>query len=185
MAVPEDRRSTGGYGAATSIGGAVLVALGLLLFVPQAFGFDFGHYGWPLFIILPGLAMLGAFALGGRGAAGLAVPGCVVTMVGLLLAIQNTFDIWQTWAYAWGLIVASVGLGLRLMGERLGQPRPVVVGTYLLEGGVFAFVVFAVFFELIVGLSSIGAGAVRGMLGPALLILAGLYLLLRRTSRGA
>jgi hypothetical protein len=183
VAVPEDRRSSAGYGAATTVGGAVLVGLGLLLFVQQAFGFDFGHYGWPLFILLPGLALLGGFAVGGRGAAGLAIPGCVVTMVGLLLAIQNTFDIWQTWAYAWGLIVAAVGLGLRLMGERLGQPRPVVVGTYLLEGGVFAFVVFAVFFELILGLSSVGAGALRGTFGPALLILAGLYLLLRRHPR--
>src|SRR5919206_4505591 len=92
VAVPEERRSSTGSGAATTVGGAVLVALGLLLFVQQAFGFDFGHYGWPLFIILPGLALLGAFAVGGRGAAGLAVPGCVVTMVGLLLAIQNTFN---------------------------------------------------------------------------------------------
>lgn len=168
---------------AARVGGVVLVGLGLLFLVQQAFGFDVGHYGWPLFIILPGLAMLGAFALSGRGASGLAVPGCVVTTVGLILAIQNTFGVWETWAYVWALIPAAVGLGLRLQGERLGQPRPIEVGTRMLEGGLLGFVVFAVFFELILDISHLGANAARSIVGPAVLILAGLYLLLRRSPR--
>jgi hypothetical protein len=166
-----------------TIGGVVLVALGVLFLVQQAFGFDLGRFGWPLFVLVPGLAFLAAFALGPRSAGGLAVPGCVLTTIGLILAVQNTFHLWQTWAYAWALIPASVGLGLRLQGERMAQPRAVEVGTRMLEGFLLAFVVFGVFFELIIDLSHFGGGALRGTLGPAILILAGIYLLLRRRPR--
>jgi hypothetical protein len=167
------------------VGGIVLVGLGVLFLAQQAIGFDLGHFGWPAFVLVPGLAMLAAYALGPRGAAGLAVPGCVVTTIGLILAVQNTFGVWQSWAYAWGLIVAAVGLGLRLQGQRLEQQRAVEVGTRLLEGGLLAFVVFGVFFELILDISHFGGGALRGTVGPAMFILAGLYLLLRRRPRRA
>jgi hypothetical protein len=169
---------------AATVGGVVLVGLGLLFLIQQALGIDVGHYGWPLFVILPGLGLLAAFALGPRSAAGLAVPGCVVTTVGLILAVQNTFDVWQTWAYAWALILAAVGLGVRLMGERGGQPTLVERGTRLLEGGLLAVVVFGVFFELILNLSHAANGVLRSIVGPALLILAGIYLLMRRQVRG-
>ena len=58
----------------------------------------------------------------------MAVPGCVLTTVGLILAIQNTFNLWQTWAYAWTLIIAAVGIGLTLQSERLGQPKAARTG---------------------------------------------------------
>jgi hypothetical protein len=178
------QRSSSSNQAAT-VGGIVLVGLGVLFLAQQAIGFDLGHYGWPIFILLPGLALLAGFALGPRSAAGLAVPGCVVTMVGMILAIQNTFNLWATWAYAWGLIVASVGLGLILQGERLAQPKAVRTGVYMFESGVLAFVVFATFFELVLDISHLGIGVLRGTLGPAILILAGLYLLFRRRARPA
>jgi len=54
---------------AATIGGIVLVGLGLVFLLQQAIGFDVGHFGWPLFVILPGLALLAAYALGPRGAA--------------------------------------------------------------------------------------------------------------------
>ncbi len=168
---------------AAAIGGVVLVGLGLLFLIQQTLGIDIGHYGWPLFVILPGLGMLVAFALGPRSAAGLAIPGCVVTAIGLILAIQNTFGLWQTWAYAWALIPAAVGLGLRLQSEQLGQPRAAEVGTRMLEGALLAFVVFAVFFEFFLDLSHLANGVLRSTVAPALLILAGIYLLVRRRPR--
>jgi hypothetical protein len=112
------------------------------------------------------------------------VPGCVVTTVGLLLAVMNAFSLWQTWAYAWGLVVASVGLGLILQGERLDQQRTVDVGVRLLEGGVLAFVVLGVFFELVLDLSHVGGGTLRGVAGPLILILVGLFVLVRRERWG-
>jgi len=82
---------------AATVGGVVLVGLGLVFLAQQALGIDIGHWAWPIFIILPGLAFLTAYALGPRSAAAMAVPGCVVTTVGLILAVQNTFGLWQTW----------------------------------------------------------------------------------------
>ena len=181
MTEPEPRPH--GTAAATAIG-LVLVGLGIVLLAQQVVGFDLGKYGWPALIVLPGLALLAVFALGGRGAGGLAVPGCVVTTVGLLLAVMNAFNLWQTWAYAWGLVVASVGLGLILQGERLDQQRTVDVGVRLLEGGVLAFVVLGVFFELVLDLSHVGGGTLRGVAGPLILILVGLFVLVRREHWG-
>jgi hypothetical protein len=163
-----------------TVGGVVLVALGVLFLVQQSFGIDIARLAWPLFVLIPGFALLIAFAVGPRSAAGLAIPGCVITTVGLILAIQNTFGLWQTWAYAWALIPASVGLGLRLQSERLGQPRAFQVGTRMFEGFLLVFVVLFVFFELILNLSNFASGALRTVVGPAVLILAGIYLLLRR-----
>jgi hypothetical protein len=177
------RRAPSNQGA--TVGGIVLIGLGVLFLLQQAIGFDVGHYGWPLFIILPGLALLAGYAFGPRAAAGLAVPGCVLTTIGLMLAIQNAFDLWPTWAYSWTLIVAAVGLGLSLQGERLQQPRVVRSGIYLFEGGLVGFVVFATFFELILDLDHFAVGQLRGVVGPAVLILAGLYLLLRYRARSA
>jgi hypothetical protein len=168
-----------------TVGGIVLVGLGVLFLVQQGLGIDIGQYAWPLFVLLPGFALLIAFAVGPRSAAGLAIPGCVVTTVGLILAIQNTFDLWQTWAYVWTLIPAAVGLGLRLQSERLGQQRPMQVGTRIFEGSLLAFVVLFVFFELILNLSHFTNGVARTLVGPAVLILAGIYLLMRRRPREA
>ena len=170
---------------AATIGGIVLVGLGVVFLAQQAVGFDIGHYGWPIFVILPGLAFLAAFALGPRSAGGLAVPGCVLTTIGLIMAVQNTFGLWATWAYAWGLIVAAVGLGLTLQGQRFGQPKVIRTGIRMIEGGLLGFIVFATFFELVLDISHLGIGVLRGTLGPAILILAGLYLLLRRRASGA
>jgi hypothetical protein len=168
---------------AATIGGVVLLGLGVLFLVQQSLGLDIGHFGWPLFVILPGLGMLVAFALAPRAAAGLAIPGCVVTTVGLILAIQNTFNLWQTWAYAWTLIPAAVGIGLKLQSEQLGQPRAAAVGMRIFEMSVLGFIVLAVFFELILDLSHFASGEMRSTIGPALLILGGIYLLMRRQPR--
>jgi hypothetical protein len=64
----------------------------------------------------------------------------------------------------------------------MGQPRVIEVGTRMFEGFLLAFVVFGAFFEFVIDLSHFGGGALRGTLGPAILILAGIYLLWRRRS---
>src|SRR5258708_30544927 len=121
----------------------VLVGLGILFLVQQTLGFDIGHFGWPLFVLLPGLAFLAAYALGPRGSAGMAVPGCVLTTIGLILAIQNAFNLWETWAYAWTLIIAAVGVGLTLQSARLGPPKAARTGIVMFENGLLCFVVFS------------------------------------------
>ena len=66
-------------------------------FLPQPLAnLDLGHYGWPIFVLLPGLVLLGV-GLAVRDLSGLCIPGAIVTMTGLVLAVQNTFDLYATW----------------------------------------------------------------------------------------
>ena len=58
------------------------------------------------------------------------------------------------------------------------------MGVRLLEGGVLAFVVLGVFFELVLDLSHVGGGALRGVAGPLILILVGVFVLVRREHWG-
>jgi hypothetical protein len=45
--------------------GVLLIVLGALFFVGQTVGIDLGHFGWPFFVIIPGLAVFGVgLALG-------------------------------------------------------------------------------------------------------------------------
>jgi hypothetical protein len=53
-------------------------------------------------------------------------------------------------------------------------------GTRMFEGFLLAFLVLAVFFELILDISHFANGVLRTTIGPALLILVGIYLLMRR-----
>ena len=44
--------------------------------------------------------------------------GSAVTMVGTILLFQNTFDYFQSWAYAWALVFpTSVGVGQLIYGS--------------------------------------------------------------------
>src|SRR5687767_10207750 len=80
-----------------------LIGLGILFLLGQVFGFSLFSVLWPFFVILPGAAFLyGAFT-GGKNAAGLAVPGSVITGTGLILLYQSLTNHWESWAYAWTL----------------------------------------------------------------------------------
>ncbi len=168
----------------TTVLGGVLVVGGLLLLAAQYARIDLGHYGWPLLVIVPGLGLLVAGLLV-REASGLIVAGTIVTATGLVLAVQNTFDLWATWAYAWALIgPGAVGVGLALQGRIRGSPRLVQVGTQLALLGLGLFVVFGVFFEGAVHLSGLDLGAVGQVALPVALVVVGLLLLATRMLPG-
>jgi high-affinity Fe2+/Pb2+ permease len=95
-----------------------------------------------------------AFAVGGRGGAGLAIAGGITTVTGLVLAFQNATGLWATWAYAWALVApGGAGLGLLLYGLFTRQPDFVARGRGTLLVGIVLFVGFAIFFEGFIGLS--------------------------------
>jgi hypothetical protein len=140
----------------------VTVAIGLLLIVlggsfllARQAGFDLARFGWPLFVIVPGVVLFAlAFAVGGRGGAGLAIGGGITTVTGIILAIQNAIGLWSTWAYAWALVApGGAGLGLFLYGLLTGQSDFVAGGRGMVLVGLGLFVGFAIFFEGIIGLS--------------------------------
>src|SRR5262245_48093808 len=135
--------------------GVILILLGLLFLAEQVLDINLGRYGWPLFILVPGvLLFLAALAAAPREGAGLASAAGIVTMVGLVLAVQNVTDAWATWAYAWALVApGGVGLGLALYGLIRRMPDLVSAGLRSLGAGLGLFVGFGLFFEGVIGLS--------------------------------
>lgn len=157
--------------------GIVLIVLGAIFLLGRFV--DLGSALWPTFVMAPGIALLVWAFVGKKEAAGLAVPGSIVTMVGLILFIQNVTNRFETWAYAWGLIVASVGVGTWLYGSLANKEKEMGDGARTFMVGLALFAGFGVFFEFVIGL-----GGRSGVLGtwfvPLLLIAAGAALLFWR-----
>src|SRR5512132_1473888 len=164
----------------TALGGLLLL-LGIVVWLGQAFELDLGRVGWPFFVIVPGLALLGVgLAAPGRVGEVLATVGGLVTMAGLVLGVQNATDRFETWAYAWTLLLVGAGIGRWLVGVMRSRRGLAASGGWLIATGLVAFVVFAVFFEVIIGIGGRPVGSASRYALAALLILAGLVLLGRR-----
>jgi hypothetical protein len=116
---------------------------------------DIGSVLWPLWIVVPGVAMLiASFFIPPKGGVGLAIPGAIVTMVGIILWVQATYDLYATWAYAWALVAPTgVGLGMLLYGVVHRDGELVGDGARTTLVGLGLFLGFALFFEGVVGLS--------------------------------
>jgi hypothetical protein len=169
------------FGWEAALGG-VLVLLGIIVALGQALDLDLGQVGWPFFVVVPGLGLLGlGLAAPGRAGEVLATVGGLVAMAGLVLLVQNATDRFDTWAYAWTLVVlVGPGIGRWLLGVVRGRGDLAASGGWLVAAGLVAFGVLAVFFEVVVGIGGRPVGSVGGYGLAALLILAGLVLLGRR-----
>jgi hypothetical protein len=150
--------------------GTILIIIGGAFLVSNVVGFEL-EAAWPLFIIVPGLVLFGAaFAVGGEPGSGFAVAGSIVTTVGLVLAVQEATDLYETWAYAWALVApGSVGFGLVLYGLLTRQPRLVSAGLPTLGVGLALFLGFGLFFEGVIGLS--GVPELQNLLPVGLVVL--------------
>ncbi len=155
------------------VAGLILIAVGMLFLALQAFPAVAGQLDlarhWPLLIVtVGGLFLVGALS----GTAALAVPGSIITSLGLLLAYQNATANWASWSYAWALIPGFVGLGLVLMGLLDPDHRAALrAGSRLILISLILFLIFAGFF-----------GAL-GSFWPVLLILVGGFLFLHSRTR--
>ncbi|MGE5249109.1 MAG: LiaF transmembrane domain-containing protein [Bacteroidota bacterium] len=159
------------------IGGATLIGIGLLVLIGQLFrGFGFWEMIWPFFVIGAGaLFFVGMFAAG-RSAAGLAIPGSIITMIGLILLLQNLTSHWESWSYAWALILVSVGIGIFIMGWYAENASQRESGIRLMKLGGILFLIFGGFFEML-----FNSFRFSEYILPVVLILLGAYLLLART----
>jgi hypothetical protein len=177
----EDNAGRRWLGWETALGGLLLL-LGIVVLLGQALDLDLGRVGWPFFVIVPGLGLLGlGLATPGRVGEVLATVGGVVTMVGVVLLVQNATDRFDTWAYAWALVfLVGAGIGRWLVGVVRGRGDLAASGAWLMAAGLVAFVVLAVFFEVVVGIGGRPVGSAGRYGLAALLILAGLVLLGRR-----
>lgn len=163
--------------------GGGLILLGVLYLGLQLLGRVLGiHLGsvlWPFWIVVPGVILyVWGLGIGHKGGQGLAIAGSLVTMVGLILFFQALTGLWATWAYAWALIApTSIGLGLMLYGVLKGQPDVLHSGARLAAIGLAVFFGFAIFFELIIGLSGFGLGRAARVVLPLLIVGAGVAVL--------
>jgi hydrogenase/urease accessory protein HupE len=83
-----------------------------------------------------------------------AIPGGIVTMVGVVLAVQSATGLWATWAYAWALVApGGVGAGMLLYGIIAGQRDIARTGVPIVLTGLGLFLGFGLFFEGILHLS--------------------------------
>jgi hypothetical protein len=162
--------------------GVILIALGALFLVARAI--DGPGIAWPLFVLVPGVALLAWSFVGGRQVTALAVPGAIVTTVGLILFVQNLTASFETWAYAWALVLASVGVGTWLHGVLTQDDGKQRDGVRTTTVGLALFAGFGVFFQFIVFGDLLGSW-VGQWLVPLALIGVGAALLLRQRGGAA
>jgi hypothetical protein len=175
---PQSRR--GGSSAAL---GVVLVVLGIFALVIALTGYDLTQNGWPLFILVPGLTLLVAgFVSFGAVAT---IPGGIVTMLGVVLAVTNSTGHWAVLAYAWSLVVPfGIGLGIYLQALRDRDQQALRTGRTLLFVGFMIFLIGFVLFESILGISgrdTFGPWSKAAL--PVLLIVVGVVLFVRSVQR--
>ena len=154
------------------LAGLILIAVGIIVLLlplfPNVSDFLNIDQQWPLIIVVVG----GMFILGALlGSPGLAVPGSIVSGIGLLLYYQNLSGNWASWAYAWTLIPAFVGVGIILSHAISGD----FAGGLKAGGGLIAIalVMFLIF-------GSFLPGGFDGTLGLAIVLIGvGLWIVLR------
>ncbi len=162
------------------VGGSLLIIFGALILLGKLFqNIDFWDTFWPFFIIGFGLLFFVGMFAGGRSVSGLAIPGSIITTIGLMLFYQNITNHWESWSYGWTVILMAVGLGIFIMGVWGQNATQRTAGLRVLRIGLIMFIIFGAFFELI-----FTAGmpfGLRSIFFPAALILLGLYLILTRS----
>jgi len=162
------------------VAGSILILFGLLALISQVFrGVDFWGSLWPFFIIGIGVLFFVGMFLGGRSVAGLAIPGSILSALGLMMLVQNLTNYWQSWSYSWTVLLISVGLGIFIMGAYTDHPGSRRAGIRVMEVGFALFVVFGSFFELIFSLDH--PHGLGQWIFPSALILLGLYLVVARS----
>lgn len=157
--------------------GILLILLGAwflaLQFVP-AFGDWMAQFAdWPIWIIGPGLIFIAAGII--SGVYELMVPGSIISGIGLILHYQNTTNDYESWSYAWALIIVFVGIGVFLANLFRGKVRqafeeggpPVMTGLVL-------FLIFGSFFR-----ATFDQEPLLGDYWPLVLVLVGLWLLVK------
>src|SRR6185436_14761307 len=160
--------------AGALVGGALLIAFGLLALAGQVFrNVDWGFL-WPFTVIGFGALFFVLMFTGGKQAAAFAIPGSIISGIGLILLFQNITNHWESMSYFWTLIIMFVGLGIYVMGSYGGDANQKQAGWRVMKVGFILFIIFGAFFEMIFSSFS-------NILFPLLLIVLGGYLVLSRS----
>ena len=160
--------------AGALVGGALLIAFGLLALASQVFRTVDWSFLWPFTVIGFGALFFVAMFASGKQAAALAIPGSIIGGVGLVLLFQNITGHWESMSYFWTLIILFVGIGIYIMGWYGSDANQKQSGLRVMKVGFILFVIFGAFFETIFSSFS-------NIVFPVLLIILGAYLVLSRS----
>ncbi len=162
----------------TLVGGTLLIAFGLLSLASRFFrNLDWGFL-WPFTVVGFGALFFILMFAAGKQAAALAIPGSLLGGVGLVLLFQNLAHHWQSMSYFWTWIILFVGVGIYLMGWYAGDEDQQRAGRKAIKVGLVLLLIFGAFFEMIFSSSN-------QIFFPLLLILLGVYVVLKQTFPGA
>jgi hypothetical protein len=160
--------------AGALVGGAIMITFGLLALAGQLFRFiDWGLL-WPIIVIAIGGVFFVAMFAGGKQTAAFAIPGSIVSGIGLMLLIQKTTGHWETLSYFWTCIIMFIGAGIYIMGWFGDDTAQKQSGARVLKVGLILFIIFGAFFEMLFS-------SFNNLLFPILLILLGGYLVIARS----
>lgn len=158
----------------TLIAGTILILFGLMALGGQVFrSIDWGFL-WPFAIIGFGALFFVAMVAGGKSAAAFAIPGSIISGIGLVMLFQNITGHWESMSYFWTLIILFVGFGIYMMGRQSGDQKQQQSGFGVMKVGFILFIIFGAFFEMIFS-------SFNNILFPILLIVLGAYLVLSRS----
>lgn len=151
-----DLEGRDGPGGAAVVG-LLLVAVGIFFLGSELLGADLNGLGWPAFVIAPGLFLLVmGLAIPHEGGLGAAIPGGILTSIGLVLALQNATGAYASWVYCWALVApGSVGAAILLFGLLHRRRDLVDSGLQTTATGVGLFVAFGLLFENVMGVDDL------------------------------
>lgn len=148
----------------------ILVGLGVLSLVLNFI------LGWAMNVSLPLVTLMlggaffflaGALVQEWTWADLLYIPASLLTVLGLIFLVDVITGDWNSWAYAWLLLVAGLGLGMLLANRSRGWPQPVSqISAVAVIGALVLFILFG----------AIAGGRFVLVMAPILLVLGGLAL---------
>ena len=160
--------------------GTLVLLLGFLFLVMNIGATAFGNTSllsisrlWPLLVLWVGFSFYLPILIWWEDRQkiyGLAMPGTIVLVNGLVLLYCSLTGHWNAWAYLWTLEPLSVALGLLAM-YFLGPRAPGLLIAAMVIGGT-SLAVFAI-------LVSVMGGIAGGVIGALLLITLGIILVAR------
>lgn len=153
--------------------GVILVLAGLVFLAWQLFPAITTILSWPWLLIGAGLVFF-VSALATR-TGGLMIPATILTVLGGIFLWQMATDNWESWAYIWTLMPASVATGMLLGGlfdSDLREARGVAI--IMLAASLVGLAIFG-------GAFGLSPAILR--FWPVLLILVGAWILLRGVVR--